>query len=111
MKSTIRSLKRALTEINLIDIDDYVVSSRNIGQSFNHRLDEARFQLEVLLNDLEEKNHESKIRYMCLVCERTINKQEYIDECECGSMGMCSCECESKGISTKLKNKMITVSD
>lgn len=62
LNKNIKYLKNALKEIKSIDIEDYTLERGLTVQSmkltFNNRLTEAQFQLEVILNDLEEKYHE-----------------------------------------------------
>ena len=61
LNKTIKSLKNALKEIKSIEIEDYIVegiSAQGMEKWFNQYLSESQFQLEVILNDTEEKYHE-----------------------------------------------------
>jgi NAD-dependent DNA ligase len=59
INKNIRSLKNALREIKSIEIEDYILATglqvQGVGSSFKDHLYESQFQLEVILNDLEEK--------------------------------------------------------
>jgi hypothetical protein len=61
INKNIKHLRNALNAIKLIKTKDYILESEMGAQgfsfSFNDRLTEAQFQLEVILNDLEEKYH------------------------------------------------------
>lgn len=59
---TIRSLQNAISLIESIKIEDYVLEGgcqvQGVGKFFSEYRNEAQFQLEVILDDLEEKYQE-----------------------------------------------------
>lgn len=53
---TIRSLKRALKEMDYIEIENYlIIDELNIRRYAITRLDESKFQIKTLINELEEE--------------------------------------------------------
>lgn len=92
INKNIKYIRKALKAIKSIEIEDYILTEchiQGVGSTFNERLMESQFQLEVLLNDLEEKNYKTTKYYRCRHCGKIIDDKEYHRD---ATTGMCFCE-------------------